>query len=137
MGGTESPKKFASGCMRCNINCDTPLYQDGPNDDDTTLNSDCVIKLDPFIWYRRDPKQDHTVLMSSQLQVLFFYILLLLNISLFAASLICFYILYSWRYDHSDKMKYLDIAGLTSQFYSWFCAILIKLLHFFKSGVCG
>ena len=117
--------KTISGCMRGN--CDTPPYQDGPPpqaNDNSILQSDCVIKLDPFIWYRRqrDPKQDHTLLMCSQ--VLFFYFLLLLNISLFAASLVTFYVFYSQTYDPSEKLKYFDIVGLSSQFYSWFCAIL-------------
>ena len=117
--------KRISGCMR--DFCDTPPYQAGPppqTNDHSTMQSDCVIKLNPFVWYRRDPKKDHTLLMCSQ--VLFFYFLLLLNISLFAASLICFYIYYNYssRYYSSDKQKYFDIVGLTSQFYSWFCAIL-------------
>ena len=81
-----------------------------------------TVKLNPFVWY--NPENDHTLLLCDQL--ISFYFVFFLNISIFIASVVIFYILFSWRYNYSDtfQRKFIDIGGLTSQFYSWYCSIL-------------
>lgn len=99
-------------------------YFDNIQDQDSNyrLETEGIIKLDPFIWY--NPNKDHTLLMCTQL--ISFYVLLLLNIFIFFVSVIIFFFLFSARYNHSDTTYRLfyDIGGLCSQFYSWYCSIL-------------
>jgi hypothetical protein len=85
------------------------------------VKSDDVKRVDPFTL---NQKNDFTVLSGEQ--IFYFYLILFLNLIVFVGSLVLFYTLFHMRYNKSDDQLdlFYDIGGLTSQFYSWLCAIV-------------
>ena len=96
---------------------------DGEQCDDSTRKQLIFgVQLNPFCDKANDG--DSTMLLSKQSS--YYNLVFLLNLGIFSASICIFFILFAMRYDRNDTRKRLavDIMGLVSQFYSWFCAIL-------------
>ena len=79
------------------------------------------VVLNPF---RDDEELESTAFVEKQ--SLYFYSIFFFNILIFISSVTIFFILYSQEYNKKDSFLhlFLNIGGLTSQFYSWGCAIL-------------
>ena len=90
-------------------------------------DQDEIIVLNPFYDDEikgLDRKFKSTPLKSRQ--SCYYYFVFYFNIILFSSSVVIFFWLFRARLDYSDKSvkHYIDIIGLTCQFYSWFCATL-------------
>ena len=91
-------------------------------DDPTRKQLISGVQLNPFCDEASDG--DSTVLRSKQSS--YYNFIFLLNFFISFASIATFFILFGKSYDHHDTKGHLavNIIGLVSQFYTWFCAIL-------------
>ena len=90
-----------------------------PRDGDTK-NPELEL-LNPFC----DNDDSQSTLLRSK-QSFYFHLIFWFNLLTFASSILTFFLLFSMIYNRHDVFwkRFIDIGGLVSQFYSWFCATL-------------
>jgi hypothetical protein len=95
-------------------------YWSKSNRRDDEFESGDIITIDPFAWRR---EKDLTSLESGQ--IFYFYLILILNLTVYFAGVGIFFTLFHRRFNHSDDWNLIsDIGGLAAQTYSWLCAIV-------------